>query len=293
MEGKGYQVDIGLLGGTGLYEIEGLKDIKEVPLLTPFGEPSEVYVLGELEGKNVAFLSRHGKGHRILPSEINYRANIYGFKMLGAERVISVSAVGSLKEEIKPKDIFFADQFFDRTRRKNTFFGEGIAAHISFADPVCPVLSEVLYEAGKELGLRIHKGGTYICIDGPAFSARAESNIYRSWGCDVIGMTSATEAKLCREAEICYATMNLVSDYDVWHAEEEPVSVEIILENLHLNIHNAKAIIKKALSVLPEERGAQCDCGVAMENIVVTKSELIPEETKERLRLIIEKYIKF
>lgn len=295
MEGKkikDHQVDIGILGGTGLYEIEGLTAVKEIPLETPFGAPSEVYILGELEGKRVAFLSRHGQGHRILPSEINYRANIYGFKMLGAERIISVSAVGSLREEIKPQDIVFADQFFDRTRRKNTFFGEGIAAHISFADPVCPSLSEVLYTAGKDLGLSVHKGGTYICIDGPAFSARAESNIYRSWGCHVIGMTSATEAKLCREAEICYATMNLVSDYDVWHMEEEPVSVEIILENLRQNIHQAKAIIKKTLSVLPEEREAQCDCGVAMENIVVTKPELIPEETKKRLRFIIEKYIK-
>jgi len=296
MEGKerikDRQVDIGILGGTGLYEVEGLKNIREISLETPFGAPSEVYVLGELEGKRVAFLSRHGQGHRILPSEINYRANIYGFKILGASRIISISAVGSLKEEIKPQDIILADQFFDRTRRKNTFFGEGIAAHISFADPVCPSLSEVLYETGKKLGLRVHKGGTYICIEGPAFSARAESNIYRSWGCDVIGMTSATEAKLCREAEICYATMNLVSDYDVWHVEEEPVSVEIILENLRQNIHHAEAIIKKTLSVLPGQRGAQCDCGVAMENIVVTKSELIPEETKEKLRFILEKYVK-
>lgn len=296
MEGKerikDRQVDIGILGGTGLYEVEGLKNIREISLETPFGAPSEVYVLGELEGKRVAFLSRHGQGHRILPSEINYQANIYGFKMLGASRVISISAVGSLKEEIKPQDIILADQFFDRTRRKNTFFGEGIAAHISFADPVCPSLSEVLYETGKELGLRVHKGGTYICIEGPAFSARAESNIYRSWGCDVIGMTSATEAKLCREAEICYATMNLVSDYDVWHVEEEPVSVEIILENLRQNIHHAKAMIKKTISVLPGQRGAQCGCGVAMENIVVTKPELIPEETKEKLRFILEKYVK-
>lgn len=296
MEGKerikNRQVDIGILGGTGLYEVEGLKNIREISLETPFGAPSEVYVLGELEGKRVAFLSRHGQGHRILPSEINYRANIYGFKMLGASRVISISAVGSLKEKIKPQDIVLVNQFFDRTRRKNTFFGEGIAAHISFADPVCPSLSEVLYETGKELGLRVHKGGTYICIEGPAFSARAESNIYRSWGCDVIGMTSATEAKLCREAEICYATMNLVSDYDVWHVEEEPVSVEIILENLRQNIHHAKAIIKKTLSVLPGQREAQCDCGVAMENIIVTKPELIPEETKEKLRLILEKYVK-
>jgi len=264
MDGQDHQVDIGILGGTGLYEIEGLKNIQEVPLSTPFGEPSE----------------------------INYRANIYGFKMLGADRVVSVSAVGSLKEEIEPQDIVFADQFFDRTNRRNTFFGEGIAAHISFADPICPDLSDILYKAGTQLGLRVRKGGTYICIDGPAFSARAESNIYRSWGCDIIGMTSATEAKLCREAEICYATMNLVSDYDVWHLEEEPVSVEIILENLRQNIHNAKAIIKQALSALLAERGPQCSCGIAMKDIIVTKPELIPEEAKERLRLIIQKYIK-
>lgn len=286
------KVDIGILGGTGLYEIEGMRNIEEIVLKTPFGNPSEVYISGELEGKKVAFLNRHGKGHRILPSEINYRANIYGFKMLGAERVISVNSVGSLKEEIKPQDIVFSDQFFDRTRRKNSFFGEGIAAHIGFAHPVCPDLSDVLYDTGKEQGLRVHKGGTYICIEGPAFSSKAESNIYRSWGCDVIGMTSATEAKLCREAEICYATMNLVCDYDAWHEVEEAVSVEMILESLSRNIHNAKAIIKEAVTVLSSERGAQCECSTAMENIIVTNNELIPEETKERLRFIIDKYVK-
>ncbi|MFB0565477.1 MAG: S-methyl-5'-thioadenosine phosphorylase [Candidatus Aminicenantaceae bacterium] len=290
--GKDRRVDIGILGGTGLYEIEGLKNIEKVELETPFGKPSEVYVLGELEGKKVAFLSRHGKGHRILPLEINYRANIYGFKMLGAEQVVSVSAVGSLKEEIKPQDIVLSDQFFDRTRRKNTFFGEGIAAHISFAQPVCPHLSGILYTTGKELGLRVLRGGTYICIEGPAFSSLAESNIYRSWGCDVIGMTSATEAKLCREAEICYATMNLVTDYDTWHLSEESVSVEVILENLRKNIHNVKAIIKKAVTSLSVEERPQCECGVAIENIVVTKPEMIPEETKYKLRFIIGKYIK-
>lgn len=289
---KGRKVDIGILGGTGLYEIEGLKDIEEIVLETPFGKPSEVYIGGELEGKKVAFLNRHGKGHRILPSEINYRANIYGFKMLGTERVISVNSVGSLKGEIKPQDIVFSDQFFDRTRRKNSFFGEGIAAHIGFAHPVCPDLSDVLYNTGKKLELRVYKGGTYICIEGPAFSSKAESNIYRSWGCDVIGMTSATEAKLCREAEICYATMNLVCDYDAWHEVEEAVSVEMILESLSRNIHNAKTIIKKAVSVLSSERSTLCECGTAMENVIVTNHELIPEETKERLRFLIGKYIK-
>jgi len=296
MEGKGRmkdrQVDIGILGGTGLYEIEGLTNTEEISLETPFGGPSEVYVVGELEGKSVAFLNRHGQGHRHLPSEINYRANIFGFKMLGAERIISVNSVGSLKEEVKPQDIVFADQFFDRTRRKNSFFGEGLAAHIGFSEPVCPDLSDVLFTAGKELGLRVHKGGTYICIEGPAFSTRAESHIYRSWGCHVIGMTSATEAKLCREAEICYATMNLVCDYDAWHTEREPVSIEMILESLRQNIHNAKAIIKKAISALSVERRAQCECGMAMENIIVTNPELVTGEIKERLGLIMNKYIK-
>jgi len=285
-------VDVGILGGTGLYEIEGIDDIQEVNLETSFGKPSDAYIIGILEGKAIAFLSRHGRGHRILPSEINYRANIYGFKMLGTERIISVNSVGSLKDEIKPRDIVFSDQFFDRTKRKNSFFGEGIAAHVSFAQPVCPRLSRLLYDVAQELGLRAHLGGTYICIEGPAFSSIAESNIYRSWGCDVIGMTSATEAKLCREAEMCYATMNLATDYDVWHAEEERVSVELILENLRRNIHNAKAIIKKAVASLSLQKDSLCECNQALRNCIVTNPELIPEEARSKLRFIIEKYLK-
>ncbi len=285
-------VEIGILGGTGFYEIEGIERIEEVKLETPFGFPSDAYIIGSLEGKRVAFLNRHGRGHLILPSKINYLANIYGFKMLGAERVISVNSAGSLKEEIKPRDIVFSDQFFDRTLRKNSFFGEGIVAHVSLAQPVCPELYDVLYDAGEELGLSVLKGGTYICIEGPAFSSKAESNIYRSWGCSVIGMTSATEAKLCREAEICYATMNLVCDYDAWHEIEEPVSIEMILENMNRNIHSAKSIIKKAVASLPPQRSGRCECAQALKNCIVTRSDSIPEETKEKLRYIIEKYIK-
>jgi 5'-methylthioadenosine phosphorylase len=286
------QAEIGILGGTGLYEIEGIRVIDEIDLETPFGGPSDSFVLGTLEGRRAVFLSRHGGGHRLLPSEINYRANIYGFKMLGVERIISVSSVGSLKEEIRPMDIVFCDQFYDRTRRKNSFFGQGIAAHISFAQPVCPEVSDILFEAGKQLGLGVHRGGTYICIEGPAFSSVAESSIYRSWGCDVIGMTGATEAKLCREAEICYGTVNLVTDYDVWHEEEEPVSVELILENVKHNVLSAKEIIKKAVATLPEERGTACECDQAIKNCVVTRPDLISQEAREKLGPIIGKYLK-
>ncbi len=284
------RAEIGILCGTGLYEIEGIEQIEEAKLQTPFGKPSDAYVLGSLEGKRIAFLSRHGRGHRLLPSEINYRANIYGFKRLGVERLISVNSVGSLKEGIKPKDIIFSEQFFDRTTRECSFFGQGLAAHISLAQPVCAKLAGVLFEEGQRLGLRVHKGGTYICIEGPSFSSKAESLIYRSWGCDVIGMTSATEAKLCREAEICYVTMNLVSDYDAWHELEEPVSVEMILENVRLNIDNAKALIKKAVAAFPAVRS--CDCGQALKNCIVTQSKLISPEIKRKLRLIIGKYIR-
>lgn len=290
--GERPRAEIGILGGTGLYEIEGIENVKRVQLETPFGRPSEAYLLGLLEGKRVAFLNRHGEGHRILPSEINYRANIYGFKLLGIERVISVNSVGSLSEEIKPRDIVFSDQFFDRTRRKNSFFGEGIAAHISFAQPVCPQLSGILYAEGKAMGLRVRPEGRYICIEGPAFSSKGESLIYRSLGCELIGMTSATEAKLCREAEICYATMNLVCDYDAWHEEEEPVTIEIILENMQKNIHNAKAIIRKAVASIPAARAGECECGEALKNSIVTRPEFITQEVKEKLKIIIEKYIK-
>lgn len=287
------KAEIGILGGTGLYEIEGVEDVDRVELETPFGLPSDVYVLGRLEGKQVAFLNRHGQGHRILPSEINYRANVYGFKRLGVERIISVNSVGSLREEIKPRDIVFSDQFVDRTHRQNSFFGEGIAAHVSFDQPVCKVLSGVLYDAGKELGLRVHPKGTYICIEGPSFSSKGESLVYRSWGCDVIGMTSATEAKLCREAEICYSTMNLVCDYDAWHEEEDPVTIEMILENMQKNVHNAKAIIRRSLAALAPQRGDECGCGEALKNCVITDASVMPQETKERLRLILQKYIHY
>lgn len=290
--GESPRAEIGILGGTGLYEIEGIENVERVQLDTPFGRPSDAYLLGLLEGKRVAFLNRHGEGHRILPSEINYRANIYGFKLLGIERVISVNSVGSLSEEIKPRDIVFSDQFFDRTKRKNSFFGEGIAAHISFAQPVCPQLSKILYAEGKAMGLRVRPKGRYICIEGPAFSSKGESLIYRSWGCELIGMTSATEAKLCREAEICYATMNLVCDYDAWHEEEEPVTIEMILENMQKNIHSAKAIIRKAVASIPAARAGECECREALKNSIVTRPEFITQEVKEKLKIIIEKYIK-
>jgi 5'-methylthioadenosine phosphorylase len=283
-------VKIGIIGGTGLYQIDGLKVLEEIDVDTPFGKPSDSFVIGMLAEKKVAFLSRHGRGHHILPLEINYQANIYGFKMLGVERILSVNSVGSLKEEIRPQDIVLSDQFYDRTRRKNTFFGNGAVAHVSFAQPVCPDLSEILYKVGQDLGLRIHSGGTNICIEGPSFSTKAESNIYRSWGCDVIGMTSVTEAKLSREAEICYATMSLVTDYDVWHEDEETVSVDMILENMAKNVDNAKALIKKAVSLLPERDTGKCDCMFAVKNCIVTKADLIPQETREKLRYIIGKY---
>ena len=285
-------VSIGILGGTGLYEIEGLRDVREARLETPFGEPSDAFVIGTLEGRRVAFLSRHGRGHRFLPAEVNYRANIYGFKSLGVETLISVNSVGSLREEIRPRDIVMAGQFYDRTRRANTFFGDGIVAHIGFAEPVCPDLSKALYDAAVGLGVPAHLGGTYICIEGPAFSTKAESRIYRSFGCDVIGMTAATEARLSREAEICYATMNLVTDYDVWHADEASVSVELILANLRENIGNAKAIIKRTVTGLAPAAEEACGCRHALENAIVTRPDLIPAATLERLDLLVGKYLK-
>jgi len=284
--------EIGILGGTGLYEIDGIKDVREWKLRTPFGDPSDAYIVGTLEGRKVAFLSRHGRGHRLLPQDVNFRANVLGFKMLGVEKIISANSCGSLKEAIRPRDIVFSDQFYDRTRRVNTFFGGGIAAHIGFAQPVCVAFSKFLYETAVGLGIRAHLGGTYISIEGPAFSSQAESKIYRSWGCDVIGMTAATEAKLFREAEICYATMNLVTDYDVWHADEETVSVKLVLENLRLNVHNAQAIIKKAVATLPPRVEGACDCPSALKNTIMTNPKLIPAPLKRTLKLIIGKYVK-
>jgi 5'-methylthioadenosine phosphorylase len=286
------RVEFGILGGTGLYQIEGIAGLKEYRLRTPVGDPSDAYIVGRLEGKRVAFLSRHGRGHRRLPMEINYRANVYGFKMLGAERIISVNSVGSLREEIRPRDFVFVDQFFDKTHRRSTFFGEGIAAHISFAEPVCPELSKFLYDTAVKLGIRCHLGGTQICMEGPAFSTKAESRVHRLWGGDVIGMTSATEAKLFREAEICYATMNVATDYDTWHAEEESVSVELVLENMRLNVQNAKNVIRKALAGMPPHDDAACGCRTALAGAIVTDPKLIPPAKKRELRLIIGKYIK-
>ena len=286
------RAEVGILGGTGLYAIEGIENVREVKLTTPFGPPTDAYIVGRLAGKGVAFLSRHGRGHRFLPADVNFRANIYGFKMLGVERVISVNSCGSLKEEVRPRDIVFSDQFFDRTRRPNTFFSAGVAAHIGFAEPVCQELSKVLFESGRSLGLRVHPQGTYLCMEGPAFSTKAESRIYRSWGCDVIGMTAATEARLCREAGMCYATMNLVTDYDVWHETEETVSVELILENLKANIVNAQAIIKKSLASVRPQRECRCGCAGALEMAIVTDPRLIPAPLKKKLGLILGPYVK-
>lgn len=283
---------IGVIGGSGLYDMEDLKEVKRIKVDTPFGEPSDEYVMGKLEGREVVFLPRHGKGHRILPSELNYRANIYGFKKLGVEWIISVSSVGSFKEGLRPLDILIPDQFFDRTNqaRKYTFFGEGVVAHIAFSEPVCPNLSEILYAAGVEKGFRMHKGGTYLNMEGPAFSTRAESRIYKSWGVDIIGMTNMPEARLAREAEICYATMALITDYDSWKEKEEGVVVEMVMENLRKNVHRAKEILREAVKRIPEERN--CLCARALENAVITRSNLIPRKTKEKLALIMGKYIR-
>jgi 5'-methylthioadenosine phosphorylase len=283
---------IGILGGSGLYEIDGLADVREVRMDTPFGEASDVFVVGTLEGLKVAFLSRHGRGHRLLPAEVNYRANVYGFKALGVERVISVNSVGSLREDIRPRDIVLADQFFDRTTRQSTFFGDGIVAHVGLGHPVCAELSQLLYDIARDLGIMVHWGGTYLCMEGPGFSTKAESRIYRSWGCDIIGMTAATEAKLCREAEICYATLCLATDYDVWHDAEESVSVELVFQNMAHNIENAKAVIKKALPRLGKAGGpASCECRRALANTIVTHPGQMPAATREKLQLLVGKYL--
>ncbi len=285
-------VSIGILGGTGLYGIEGATDVREVRITTPFGEPSDAFHLATLEGRRIAFLSRHGRGHSLLPSEVNYRANIFGFKTLGVERIISVNSVGSLREDIRPRDIVVADQFFDRTTRKSTFFGDGLVAHVSLGHPVCSGLARRLYEAAAALGVRAHFGGTYLCMEGPGFSTKAESQVYRAWGCDVIGMTAATEAKLCREAEICYATLCLATDYDVWHESEEHVSVELIFQNMAHNIDNAKAVIKRAVAGPGGEDGpGACDCRRALANTLVTRAEHIPAATLEKLRPLVGKYL--
>jgi len=284
------EANIGVIGGSGLYEMEGLAEIEEVRVETPFGEPSEAITIGTLEGVRVAFLPRHGKGHRIMPTELPVRANIYALKSLGVERIISVSACGSMKEEIAPLDIVIPDQLFDRTRaRPTTFFGGGLVIHISFDEPFCPELSGLLYEAAKEVGARVHKGGTYICIEGPQFSTKGESRIYRQWGVDVIGMTAIPEAKLAREAEICYATLAMVADYDVWHEVEEPVTVEMVVRNMLQNVVMAKRVIRAALPKIPAQR--DCLCATALRDAIITQRERIPAEVREKLALLVGKYL--
>jgi 5'-methylthioadenosine phosphorylase len=289
-DGLNKKVDIGIIGGSGLYHMPGFEAEEEVRLMTPYGEPSDAYIMGKLEGKDVAFLARHGRGHRISPSELNFRANIYGMKMLGVERILSLSAVGSLKEEHAPLDFVIPDQFFDRTRgRASTFFTDGIVAHISFADPVCPQLSGIVHDAAQEVGINSKRGGTYLCMEGPAFSTRAESNVYRSWGMDVIGMTNLQEAKLAREAEICYVTIAMVTDYDCWHEEHDAVTVDQIIGNLTKNAENAAKLVRHVVADLSPERS--CKCGSSLKHAIITDRGAIPPAAKSRLELIIGKYI--
>ena len=284
------QAEIGIIGGSGLYSMPGLTDVQEVAQETPFGPPSDAYVLGTLEGERVAFLARHGRGHRILPSELNFRANIYGFKQLGVERILSVSAVGSLKEEHKPGEFLVVDQFVDRTRhRVDTFFGNGVVAHVAFADPVCPQLAEAVAGACKRAKVVGKRGGTYVCMEGPQFSTKAESNLYRSWGMDVIGMTNLQEAKLAREAELCYVTVAMVTDYDCWHPHHDSVTVEQIVAVLLKNAENACNVVREAVATMKKER--TCKCGSALAHAILTDRAKIPQATKERLKLILDKYL--
>jgi 5'-methylthioadenosine phosphorylase len=284
------QVKIGIIGGSGLYDMAEVTGRTEVTLSTPFGEPSGPYVIGTLRGKRVAFLSRHGVGHRLSPSELNYRANIFGMKMLGVEYLLSASAVGSLKEELPPLDIVIPDQFIDRTRgRISTFFGRGLVAHVAFAHPICRVLSEVAFDSGKRAGASVHKGGTYVCMEGPQFSTLAESQLYRSWGAHVIGMTNLQEAKLAREAEICYSTIALVTDYDCWHPDHDSVTVDLIIANLTQNAKTAQQIIANSVERLPYER--TCECASALKFALITRPDMIPAQTRQELELIVGKYL--
>jgi 5'-methylthioadenosine phosphorylase len=281
---------IGIIGGSGLYAMDGLTDTREIRVKTPFGDPSEAIVLGTLEGKRVAFLARHGRGHRILPSEINYRANVYAMKMLGVERIISLSAVGSLKEDLRPGEFLVPDQFFDRTsKRVSTFFGEGIVAHVAFAHPTCGQLSAVLADACVHQAVKVHRRGTYICLEGPQFSTQAEAEVHRQLRFDVIGMTNVTEARLAREAEICYATIAMITDYDCWHPEHESVTAAQIIATLNQNAENAQKVLRAAVSEMPA--GRSCKCGSALQHALVTDLKIVPKATKKRLAAIIGKYI--
>ena len=280
---------IGIIGGSGLYSMPGFKAEREVLIDTPFGPPSDNYIIGELEGREVAFLARHGRGHRISPSELNFRANIYGMKSLGVERILSLSAVGSLKEEHRPLDFVIPDQFVDRTRgRISTFFGEGLVAHVSFADPVCPHLSTLAEAACRTAAVNVKRGGTYLCMEGPAFSTKAESNLYRSWNMDVIGMTNLQEAKLAREAEICYVTIAMVTDYDCWHADHEAVEVTDIIRVLNQNAANACQVVAQAVKAMPAERA--CKCGAALQHALITDKTQVPQSTIDKLGPIVAKY---
>ncbi len=283
-------IQIGIIGGSGLYDMTELTDREERQVQTPFGDPSAPYVIGTLRGKRVAFLARHGAGHRLMPTELNYRANIFGFKLLGVEYILSASAVGSLKEQYKPLDLVIPDQFFDRTKgRPSTFFGDGLVAHVGFAHPFCEPLSGIAYKAAQESGAPVHEGGTYVCMEGPQFTTLAESQMYRSWGMDIIGMTNLQEAKLAREAEICYSTIALVTDYDCWHPEHDQVTVDMIVANLTQNAKTAQQVITSAVGMLPFDR--TCECATALKHALITRPEAIPDATKKKLAVIAGRYL--
>jgi 5'-methylthioadenosine phosphorylase len=283
---------IGIIGGSGLYDMAELTERREVTVETPFGDPSGPYVLGTVRGRAVAFLARHGAGHRLLPSELNFRANIFGFKSLGVERLLSASAVGSLREELKPLDLVIPDQFLDRTRgRISTFFGDGLAAHVTFADPFCPSLSRTVVDAARRVGATVHEGGTYVCMEGPQFSTRAESELYRSWGMQIIGMTNLQEAKLAREAEICYVTIALVTDYDCWHPEHDSVTVEMVIANLQQNAKTAQQVIAETVGALPADPTRACSCGSALAHAIITRPDAVSDETRRRLQPLVAKYL--
>jgi 5'-methylthioadenosine phosphorylase len=283
-------ISIGIIGGSGLYDMAELTDREERRVSTPFGEPSSAYVIATLRGKRVAFLARHGVGHRLMPSELNFRANIYGFKALGVEYLLSASAVGSLKDQYRPLDLVIPDQFVDRTRgRISTFFGNGIVAHVAFAHPFCRHLSEIAFDSARSTDATVHRGGTYVCMEGPQFSTRAESNLYRRWGLDIIGMTNLQEAKLAREAEICYTTIALVTDYDCWHPNHDQVTVDMIVANLTQNAATAQQVIANAVSQLPFER--TCECATALKHAIITRPEAIPSSVKKDLAPLISKYV--
>jgi 5'-methylthioadenosine phosphorylase len=284
------QAEIGIIGGSGLYTMPGLSNPQQIEVDTPFGAPSDAFVTGELEGRQVVFLARHGRGHRLLPTDLNFRANIFAMKKLGVERIISVSAVGSLKLEHKPTEFVIPDQFIDRTSlRPSTFFGEGIVGHVSFGDPVCATVAKAIQHGAESAGVIAKQGGVYVCMEGPQFSTRAESNLYRSWGADIIGMTNLQEAKLAREAEICYATMAMVTDYDCWHDGHDAVTVEQVIAVLHQNSANAAKAVRSAVAVMPRERA--CACATALKFAIITSPEAIPTATRNKLDLLLSKYI--